>query len=205
MDEIIKLPYFSLSQVSQFYSSRQVILVKISRMLKNKTIYKIREWFYVHKEFVNELKISNILNSYIEFLASNLVYSPSYISLEYVLYENNILTENVYSITCVSTKKTAKFENDFWKYTYKSIKKSFFWDYEIIKKDWFIIYKASKEKALFDYFYFKSDIVFNIDYFEELRLNQKNINLNKFEKLVKKYSSVKMMTVFNFIKQLKWL
>jgi hypothetical protein len=56
---------------------------------------------------------------------------------------------------------------------------------------------------LFDYFYFKSDIVFNIDYFEELRLNQKNINLNKFEKLVKKYSSVKMMTVFNFIKQLK--
>lgn len=204
MNEIFKLPYFYLDQISQFYSSKQVTLVNISRMIKSKIIFKIREWFYVHKDFINELKISNNLNIYIEYIATNLIYTPSYLSLEYVLFENNVITENVYTLTLITTKKTAKFKNDFWNYTYRSIKKDFFWDYELLKKDWFIIYKATKEKALFDYFYLKTNIIFELSYFKELRLNLDNINLNKFEKLTKKYESAKMIKVFNLLKQLKW-
>jgi hypothetical protein len=54
------------------------------------------------------------------------VYAPSYLSLEYVLFENNILTENVYNFTLITTKKTTRFINDFGNFNYKSIKENFF-------------------------------------------------------------------------------
>jgi predicted transcriptional regulator of viral defense system len=72
-----------------------------------------------------------------------------------VLFENNILTENVYTFTLITTKKTKHFTNNFGDFNYKSIKKDFFGDYEILKIDDFLIYKATPEKALFDYLYFK--------------------------------------------------
>lgn len=211
-EELSKLPYFTISQLALFQSSRKVALVNISRLLKNNQIKKIREWYYVYESFLNEMKYEWNFNSYLEFIASNIVYFPAYLSLEYVLYENSIITENVYNFTLVTTKKTANFKNDFWNFIYKSIKKEFFDGYEIIKKDGFNIYKATKEKALFDYFYLKKDIIFELSYFEELRLNLENVDIIKFENLVKKYldapwgdNNKKLEKVVIFLKKLKWL
>jgi predicted transcriptional regulator of viral defense system len=153
--EFSKLPYFTTSQVGLFTSNKNVAKVNISRWIKNKSIIRIREWYYVKSEFINVINLSWKLKEYTEFIGSNLVYTPSYLSMEYVLFENNILTENVYSFTLVTTKKTVKFKNDFWVFNYKSIKKEYFSDYEIIKIWDYTIYKATLEKALFDYFYFK--------------------------------------------------
>lgn len=202
--ELFENPYFTLSQLALIAKDKKNALVYISRWLKNKSIIKIRDWFYISSSKFLEFSLRWETSAFIEFIATNLIYTPSYISLEYVLYENNIITENVYSITCISTKKTSRFKNNFWNFIYRTIKKDFFWDYEVLKKDWFIVYKATKEKALFDYFYLKPDIVFDISYFEELRLNLKNINLVKFEKLIKKYKSPKMTKVFRFLKLIKW-
>lgn len=203
--ELFKNPYFTLSQLSLAYKNKKNALVYVSRWLKNKTIIKIREWIYVSSNQFLEISLSGKISSFIEYIATNLIYTPSYLSLEYVLYENNIITENVYTITLITTKKTAKFENEFWNFNYRSIKKDFFWDFEIIKKDGFIIYKASKEKALFDFFYLKTGIIFNRDYFSELRLNIENVDLKEFEKLTKKYPSPKLKKVLIYLKQLQWL
>lgn len=205
MKNIHSLPYFSTSQFANLYSSKKVAFVNISRALEKENIVKIKRWYYVSKDFVKEIYYTNKTTSYIEFLATNILYTPSYLSLEYVLYEHNIITENVYNFTLLTTKKTNSFSNDFWKFQYRNIKKEFFWDYEIVKKDWFLVYKASPEKALFDYLYLKKDIIFEFSYFKELRLNMENVNLRKFEKLLKKYKSPKMQKIFIFLKQLKWL
>ncbi|MDD5770506.1 MAG: hypothetical protein PHE25_06050 [Candidatus Gracilibacteria bacterium] len=201
--ELLENPYFTLSQLALLTKNKKNALVYISRWLKNNLITKIRDGFYISSSKFLEFSLEGKISSFIEYIATNLMYIPSYLSLEYVLYENSIITENVYNITCITTKKTAKFENNFGNFSYRSIKKDFFGDYEIVKKDGFIIYKATKEKALFDYFYLKSDIIFDLDYFKELRLNLKNINLTKFEKLTKKYKSEKMIKVFNLLKDLK--
>lgn len=203
--ELFKNPYFTLEQLTLAFKDKKNALVYVSRWLKNKTIIKIREWIYISTNKFLEISFSGKTSSFVEYIATNLIYIPSYLSLEYVLYENNIITENVYNLTLITTKKTAKFSNEFWNFNYRTIKKEFFWDYEIIKKDGFLIYKAITEKALFDYFYLKTDIVFDLDYFKELRLNIENIDLKKFEKLTKKYSSPKMKKVFIYLKQLKWL
>lgn len=203
--ELFENLYFTLNQLTLAFKDKKNALVYVSRWLKNKKIIKIREWIYISKDKFLEISLSWKTSSFLEYIATNLIYIPSYLSLEYVLYENNIITENVYNTTLITTKKTTKFENDFWNFHYRTIKKDFFWDFDIVKKDGFLIYKAKKEKALFDYFYLKTDIIFNLDYFKELRLNIENIDLKKFEKLTKKYPSPKLDKVFIYLKQLKWL
>lgn len=197
--------YFSTSNVDIFLKNRNLARVNISRRLKNWEIHHIREWIYISDKKINELKFSNKMGWFIEFIATNLIYTPSYLSMEYVLFLNNIITENVYTMTLITTKKTAEFKNDFWRFYYSSIKENFFWDYETIKKDWFLVYRATPEKALFDYFYFKRWFIFKESYIRELRLNTDNINFRKFEKIVKKYDSTKVTKIFNLLKKYKWL
>lgn len=198
------LPYFTLSQVSLFYNNKKEASTLISNRLRQNKISKIREWIYTSNEKIKELTLSWKLNSFLEFASTNLIYTPSYLSLEYVLFINNILTENVYNFTLVTTKKTAIFKNSFWVFNYRSIKEPLFSDYEVHKKDWFSWYQATPEKALFDYFYLKRDFIFSIEYLNELRINWENVNLKKFEQLVNKYNSKKVKNILQLIKKALW-
>ncbi|MDR0772627.1 MAG: hypothetical protein LBF15_06640 [Candidatus Peribacteria bacterium] len=107
------LPYFTLSQLTLSYKDRNTALATISNNLRLGKLHRIREAIYVSANKVREYFLSDKITSFKEFIATNLIYTPSYLSLEYVLFENNILSENVYTFTLVSTKKTAKFKNDF--------------------------------------------------------------------------------------------
>lgn len=198
------LPYFTLSQVSLFYNNKKEASTLISNRLRQNKISKIREWIYTSNEKIKELTLSWKLNSFLEFASTNLIYIPSYLSLEYVLFINNILTENVYNFTLVTTKKTAIFKNSFWVFSYRSIKEPLFSDYEVHKKDWFSWYQATPEKALFDYFYLKRDFIFSIEYLNELRINWENVDLKKFEQLVNKYDSKKVKNILQLIKKALW-
>jgi hypothetical protein len=201
--KILNNPYFTISQLIFFTKTKKSALVYISRWLKNKSIIKIRNWIYVNSEKFLELNLEWKSSGYFEFIATNLIYIPSYLSLEYVLYENNVLTENVYNFTLITTKKTASFKNSFWTFNYKSIKKEYFDNYDILDVDWFIIYKANLEKALFDYFYFKRWIIWEKSYFLELRLNLENINFVKFEKIINKYNNRKLKKVFKYLELIR--
>ena len=204
IEKLETLPYFTLSQLALFYKDKKTASVVVSNKLRQKKFLSIREWIYISEKKLLEISLSNKMTPFIEFISTNLIYTPSYISWEYVLFENNIITENVYTVTLVTTNKTANFHNTFWTFIYKSIKDTFFWDYKTIKSDDFLIYKASPEKALFDYLYFKRWVVFNQEYVEELRLNLENINFTKFEEIINKYPSKKMKNIFKLLKKIKW-
>lgn len=199
------MPYFTLSQLTLVYKDKKSAAVIVSNKLRQKKLFNIREWIYISDKKYNELVISNKINSFSEFCATNLIYAPSYLSTEYILFINNIITENVYTTTLITTKKTTKFQNIFGKYVYQSIKKDFFGDYEIVKKDGLLIYQASPEKALFDYLYLKKWIVFSESYIRELRLNLENVNFKAFERIVKKYKSKKVQKIFTLLSSIRWL
>ncbi|HRX64251.1 MAG TPA: hypothetical protein P5060_04055 [Candidatus Absconditabacterales bacterium] len=200
-----KLPYFTLNQFSLFYKNKKSASIVISNKLRQKKIHNIREGIYISDEKLKEISLSNKITSFKEFIATHLIYTPSYLSLEYVLFENNVITENVYTFTLVTTNKTATFKNNFGTFRYKSIKKTFFGEYNTILIGDFIIYKAIPEKALFDYFYFQRGFIFKEDYIKELRLNLENIDLKLFEKIINKYKSQKVKKIFNIIKKMQGL
>jgi hypothetical protein len=197
------LPYFTLSQLALSYKTRASALDFVHNNLRNKKLYKIREGVYTTAQKVMEYSFSGQITAFKEFIATNVIYTPSYLSLEYVLFENHIFTENVVTFTLVSTKKTARFTNVFGNFRYRTMKKSFFGDYELLRVNDFLIYKASPEKALFDYLYLKRGVVFIDSYFEELRLNLENVDFQKFAQLLKKYPSKKVAKCFTFLQKIR--
>ena len=199
------LPYFTLSQVSLFYKDKKEASTLLSNRIRQKKVHKIREWVYISDEKYKEIVMSWNLTSFLEFAATHLIYIPSYLSLEYILFLNNIITENVYTFTLVTTKKTTTLSNSFWVFNYRSVKKDFYGDYIVVKKNWFTWYEATPEKALFDYLYLKRDFVYSEDYIDELRINRENVNMKKFENIIKKYKSRKMQNILILIKKHLWL
>ncbi|MBQ0080547.1 MAG: hypothetical protein KBS95_03235 [Alistipes sp.] len=100
------------------------------------------------------------------------IYKPSYISLQTALSFYGMIPEAVTDITCVSTLKTAGFENLFGNYTYKSIKPELFFGFELRKiQDGRTIPFATLEKALLDLLYLYPE--YNTEYtLLELRLDE---------------------------------
>jgi len=201
---IEKLPYFTLDQLNTFVKNKNTARVYVSRWMKSGKIISIKRWYYISSKKNQEINIRGDYNNYIEFLATNIIYTPSYISLEYILFKNNIITENIYNITLVTTKKTKKVSNSFLNLNYKSIKKDLFWWYKLIKRGELFFYEAEIEKALLDYFWFKKDIVWDNNYFEELRLNLDTIDFEKLYEYWNKFNSKKINRILIFITNLKW-
>ena len=88
------------------------------------------------------------------FVLANKIYVPSYLSLETALSFYSIIPEAVYSITSVTTKKTATFLVGEKQFIYHKIKISSFNGYVSVKISSDIVYLASPEKAVADFCYF---------------------------------------------------
>lgn len=91
-----------------------------------------------------------------EKIIANLLYQPSYLSLEYALAYYHLIPETVYQITSVTAKPTRLFEVGNKSFSYQTIKTAAFTGYLARKSgpDTFLI--AEPEKALVDYLYFVS-------------------------------------------------
>jgi len=198
---IENLPYFSIDDLAVFGKDKNYLKILLSRLAKRKQITFLKKGHYVSKKYLNELLKKNLFKDYLEFIANNL-YSPSYLSLEYVLAEHNILTEFAQNFTSITKNKTKKFKNELGIFNYHHLKNELFDGFNLIKKDPFLIYKATKVKALFDFLYLRKNILINKETIAELRLNlegftKKDIAL--FKKYVEREGSKRMKEIFKFL------
>lgn len=113
------------------------------------------------------------------YVASNKVYTPSYISFESALAYYNVIPEGVYTITAVSTLKTNTFSTPLNNFTYKHLKPALFFGYQLIKNKTQIFKMAELEKTILDYMYLNHKLTGSED-FDALRWNKevlKQLNL----------------------------
>lgn len=168
------LEVFTLLDLSRIFHLKDDTLKRfLSRQTKKNKLVRLKRGLYCIKEKQpNELVLANIL------------YSPSYISLEFALSYYSIMPESVYTITSVTPKPTRDFTVFSKSYTYNKIKKEAFSDYKVVKKDNLSFFIATPEKALADYFYFvylglrslNERIVLNKAY----KVKTKQLLVNKF-------------------------
>ncbi|MBD3244582.1 MAG: hypothetical protein GF335_01165 [Candidatus Moranbacteria bacterium] len=141
-----------------------------------------------------------------EFVASRLCY-PSYLSEEYVLSKNEILSEGIAGISSVTLKKTAAFNNKLNVFVFRNIKRDLFLGY---KSKYFLgeyeYFEATKAKALFDYLYRKSKTMSsklkNRNLVSELRLNLDTFLEKDFLELREysnKFGKIKLLKIINNI------
>jgi predicted transcriptional regulator of viral defense system len=195
------LPYFSFNNLSGIENDRTYLKILFSRYKKSGKLIRLKRGVYVTKDYVDKLEKMNKISIYTEFLSS-ILYEPSYLSLEYVLYQNNLITEIPKNFTLITKKKTIIFSNFFGNFIYHKIKNELFCGFEVFKENDFIIYKAKKSKALFDFLYLRKRNILNKKMFEELRLNLDELTKIDKEELLEFINlegSKKMKEILNYI------
>ena len=186
---------FSLNDIRKIAPNFQRI--QLDRWEKRGYLYKIKQEFYALTD--------QELSEPFLFLTANKIYAPSYISLEKALKFYGLIPEEVFQITSVSTKKTARFETFIGNFKYRHIKASLFWGYKLLNSPHGKIHNvivAEPEKAILDYLYFNSNLK-TVSDFVEMRINidsfRKNVDLEKFQTYLnafKNKSLVKRAKVF---------
>lgn len=92
-------------------------------------------------------------------LIAHRLYVPSYISMESALSLYGLIPEGVYSVTSVTSRKTARFATPIATFGYRRVKPSAFFGYHIERTAGQGYALADIEKAVLDYLYFHPTIV----------------------------------------------
>ncbi len=159
--------------------------VKINNLLKKGEIIRVKKGLYV---FGPELA----RQPYSKETLANLIYGPSYISLEYALSFYGLIPERVETVTSVTNKRKKLFNTPIGIFSYSYINPSLYSYgitlFEVDKYHSIII--ATKEKAVSDMIYFSDRMVNEMQLekylIEDLRMEVKDIrdfNLKKVKKI----------------------
>jgi predicted transcriptional regulator of viral defense system len=140
----VSLACFSTDQVFATYPGFD--RNNLGRWVKQGYLIRLRQGYYTFPEYREQKDFA--------WYFANRIYKPSYISLHTVLSFYGIIPEAVPQITSVTTLKTAIFNNDFWEYSYKSVKDDLMFGYDLKEMDGGRrIMFATPEKALIDLLY----------------------------------------------------
>ncbi len=165
--------------------------VKINDLLKKEAIVRVKKGLYV---FGPELA----REPYCKETLANLIYGPSYISLEYALSFYGLIPERVEVITSVTNKRKKYFSTPIGIFTYRYINPSMYSYgitlYEIDERHSILI--ATPEKALLDMLHFSNKMTdaAQIEHylFESLRFDRdalSDFSLKRVKKLAKLYGN----------------
>ncbi len=116
---------------------------KISRMIKKKEIIQVKKGLYVlSPEFGSPIQLK---------VLANLIYGPSYISMEYALSYWGLIPEKVEEITSITNKRNKTFHTPVGTFSYKYLETAkYAVGIERISDEPGAFLMASKEKALCD-------------------------------------------------------
>jgi hypothetical protein len=166
----------------------------IGRWVNSGEIIRLKNGLYVTKTHVDR---SLHTRWFLELIANKLT-SPSYLSLEYVLQKNSLLTEATYPVTSITLKTTRRFENKLGIFEYRHLHPGLYSDFEQHRYGSNIIYEATPAKALFDYLYLNLGRLDprESSSLEEMRINWSELDPASFKALIQmiKKISVKKMT-----------
>lgn len=185
-----RYPYVTSAFFSTQAGSRYTINNQLVRWVKDGELIRLKKGLYTLNNEDRGVGLS-------QKLIANILYYPSYVSLEYALSYYDMIPEGVFQVTSVTPKKTKEFSNKFGRFSYNNIVKKLFFGYELVKdENGFDALIATPEKALLDFFYLRTpaNMKIELSYFEEsLRLqNMELIDLEKLKKMAKRFKMSKI-------------
>ena len=124
----------------------------------------------------------------------------SYLSLESALVWYGFIPEIVYGYTSVTARITRTFKNVCGRFIYRHVKSELFWGYVQMKTDHGPYLLAEPGKALLDYFYLNLAGINSEDDFDNIRLNEEEM-----EKTLDREKFFKYLEVFGVKKMEKWV
>ncbi|HDP36843.1 MAG TPA: hypothetical protein ENN27_03085 [Candidatus Atribacteria bacterium] len=196
-----KLPVFTFDDFLSVEESKSYLWMVLHRYEKSGRLLRLKKGIYTTTTYVERMRNRGEIEIFTDFLA-NFLYSPSYLSLETILYRHNILTEIPVNLTSISKNKTAVFTNKLGNFLYHKIKPSLFCGFEFSEESGFSIVRATKTKAIFDFLYLRKNILPNKEAVKELRLNIRNLSradIKELKKYVAVEGSKKLKEILNYL------
>ena len=125
---------------------------KIKQLVDKGDILRVKRGLYVVGELYRNGSVS-------QELLANLLYGPSYISMDYALSFYGLIPERVYEVTSMTTKLIKEYETPFGRYSYTKSSLCFYpIGIRLQSSDTGSFMIASKEKALCDKLVFSKNL-----------------------------------------------
>jgi len=203
------IPYFTLESFKQAtgMESPHQVRVLLHRWGQAGHILPLKKGVYMTRQFYEQHRADYLFSGAV----SAILLPQSYLSLEYILQQHNLLTEVTYPITCITTKNTRRIVNSIGTFLYRHIRADLYRGFTITEYFSIRIAQASLAKALLDYLYLRPLPVAyrhpKINLVEELRLNLDEFSLKdreEFSRFVEESHSQKMMDILNNFRSNVW-
>jgi len=174
---------FTAADIAKLIGSTNTntIYKTVERLTRNGILSKLNKGLYFATATPPEL-----------FEVANVLYVPSYVSLESALYRYGVISQAPYTITSVSTNKSKKktaFNNEF---EYTHLNSKYFFGYV---KDRHVLI-ASREKALLDLLYLASKKSRHINFDG---IDWKTINRKELKAYMREYSFLPLLKLIKRI------
>jgi len=205
------LPYFTIEAVKQLIGDKSIafgtVQTVLYRWMKAGQVIQLKKGVYMTRRFFELHRADADFVS----MVSAILIPQSYLSSEYILQRNAILTEITYPVSAITLKQTRVFENKLGTFTYHHIKEDLYTGFTISNYLGIPFACATVSKALFDLFYFRSWK--NVSYSaqkglaEEMRLNLEDFSekdRREFAELVEKSKSRKMDRIIKNLRKTVW-
>ncbi len=191
-------PFFSSHDAMAGEKDPQLLRNQLSRWQKKGLILPLRKGVYVFNRIESKIELD-------PFYAANIIYEPSYISLESALSFHGLIPEGVVSFTSITTRKTKEFSNSLGHFSYQHIKPEAFRGFRKEPYQRGSFFMAEAEKAIVDFVYLRLSC-FNVDPGRVLEYSYRfqGTDILKTEKLLEfgsLFGCKKLMKVLSAIKK----
>jgi hypothetical protein len=204
-------PYFTIEAVKQLLgddsAAAGTIQTALYRWMKAGQIIQLKKGVYMTRRFFEQHRADADFAP----MVSMILIPQSYLSLEYILQRNAILTEMTYPVTAVTLKQTRVFENKLGTFTYRNIKMGLYQGFIFSEYMGIPIAQATAAKALFDFLYFRpwkaGKRLADYNLAEDLRLNLEDFSESdqvEFAAFVEISNSKKMKQILDNLRKTVW-
>lgn len=179
--------YFKLDALETLTGEIRTLKNQLVIWQRQGKIHKLKNGIYTLNDAERRVPLS-------KFVISNVLYAPSYVSLESALAFFGLIPERVAQITAVTSQKTAAYRNFYGSFSYRSMKKGRFFGFQSVKEEGSPVLMATPEKAVLDKIYFDPAFRSREDYFlESLRLqNYEGFSLTRLLQYARRFGSRKV-------------
>lgn len=191
---------FLMSCLSDYKNPRD----KITQLLKSKILIRVKKGLYVFGP-------DYARGPYSREVLANLIYGPSYISLDYALSFYGMIPERIEVVTSVTDKRKKFFTTPVgnFSYAYLNPTRYHLGFTQIALDDVHNILIATREKALADKIHFAKDINTVTDVIEFLtddlrieKISLEKFSLAKIKKLAQSYKSSRVTLLYQALKEI---
>lgn len=144
LDIVADLPWFDLATVAQMTGdSRGTVINQLHRFARGGKVVALRRGMYVLAKRYRKQGVSAAQ-------LAGAIYRPSYLSEKWALSYYGLIPEGVPVYTSVTTRKPARFVNEFGRFEYRHVKQTLFSGYNGMEISGRRVMIATPEKALLD-------------------------------------------------------